>query len=259
MPSICRTRRSSFERSAPNHSRSRALDSATKCRDAADFDTPDPAGAGTSPSGSRTAPEFPRGDVEQHEVHRPFAKPVLPRRVLPTRQRQLMASNIAHPRPLDFHLTGLEGDLPPRAPPPIATAPFASRMAWSAGIRCVLVHHLAERCDPRGQAKAIETRGDFFEGLAHRSKDRLQNSRRQSGRSCDIRLHGVAFLSWNQHPKPTGLAVADGVADHSSALRRIDLTIEIEDRHLRREYRATITHRQDIDTGYAEGCGIGEI
>src|SRR5262249_27719320 len=103
------------------------------------------------------------------------------------------------------HLTGMKGDLAPRTPPPIATAPFASRVAWSAGIRCVLVHHLAERRDPRGQAKAIETRGDFFEGLAHRSKDRLQNNRRQSGRSCDIRLHGVAFLSWNQHPKPTGL------------------------------------------------------
>jgi hypothetical protein len=33
----------------------RAADNATKCREAADFDTPLPAGAGTSPSGSRTA------------------------------------------------------------------------------------------------------------------------------------------------------------------------------------------------------------
>src|SRR5215472_16326801 len=40
---------------------------------------------------------------------------------------------------------------------------------------------------------------------------------------------------------------------------RIDLTIEIEDRHLRREYRATIAHRQDIDTVYAEGRGIGRV
>src|SRR6516165_10272711 len=201
MPSICTTRRSKPESSAVSHSRSRALDSATKCRDAADFDTPDPAGAGTSPSGSRTARRnFRVETLSSMRFIAPFAKPVLPRRVLPTRQRQLVASNIAHPRPLDFHLTGMKGDLAPRAPPPIATASFASRMAWSAGIRCVLVHHLAERRDPRGQAKAIETRGDFFEGLAHRSKDRLQNSRRQCGRSCDIRLHGVAFLSWNQHP-----------------------------------------------------------
>src|SRR5262249_33586973 len=74
------------------------------------------------------ASEFPRGDVEQHQVHRPFAKPVLPRRVLPTRQRLLVASNIAHPRPLAFHLTGMKGDLAPRTPPPIATAPFAARV-----------------------------------------------------------------------------------------------------------------------------------
>ena len=32
----------------------RAADSATKRREAADFDSPDPIGAGTSPSGSRT-------------------------------------------------------------------------------------------------------------------------------------------------------------------------------------------------------------
>jgi hypothetical protein len=33
----------------------RAAESATKWREAADFDTPLPAGAGTSPSGNRTA------------------------------------------------------------------------------------------------------------------------------------------------------------------------------------------------------------
>ena len=36
------------------HSFMRAADSATKRREAADFDSPDPIGAGTSPSGSRT-------------------------------------------------------------------------------------------------------------------------------------------------------------------------------------------------------------
>src|SRR5215831_2511019 len=63
MPSICTTRRSRPESSAASHSRSRVLDSATKCREAADFDTPDPAGAGTSPSGSRTARRNFRVDV----------------------------------------------------------------------------------------------------------------------------------------------------------------------------------------------------
>src|SRR6516164_6101449 len=55
MPSICTTSRSSLDRSEAIHSRMRAAESATKWREAADFDTPLPAGAGTSPSGNRTA------------------------------------------------------------------------------------------------------------------------------------------------------------------------------------------------------------
>jgi hypothetical protein len=59
MPSICTTRRSSPERSVAIQVFMRSVDNATKCREAADFDTPAPAGAGTSPSGSRTArPNF---------------------------------------------------------------------------------------------------------------------------------------------------------------------------------------------------------
>src|SRR5215467_8994386 len=55
MPSICTTKRSSPERSASIKLFMRSLDNATKCRDAADFDVPAPAGAGISPSGSRIA------------------------------------------------------------------------------------------------------------------------------------------------------------------------------------------------------------
>ncbi len=55
IPSICTTMMSSPDKSAPIHSFMRAADNATKCREAADFDTPAPVGAGTSPSGSRTA------------------------------------------------------------------------------------------------------------------------------------------------------------------------------------------------------------
>ena len=46
---------SSLGRSAPVPASMRVADNATKCREAADFDTPAPACAGTSPSGSRTA------------------------------------------------------------------------------------------------------------------------------------------------------------------------------------------------------------
>src|SRR5215471_2700902 len=59
MPSICTTRRSSPERSVAIQFFIRSVDNATKWREVADFDTPAPAGAGTSPSGSRTArPNF---------------------------------------------------------------------------------------------------------------------------------------------------------------------------------------------------------
>src|SRR6202521_1097288 len=54
MPSIWITSKSRPERSEATHSFMRAADSATKRREAADFDSPDPIGAGTSPSGSRT-------------------------------------------------------------------------------------------------------------------------------------------------------------------------------------------------------------
>src|SRR5207248_10450910 len=54
MPSIWMTSKSRPERSDAIQSLVRAADSATKRREAADFDRPAPAGAGTSPSGNRT-------------------------------------------------------------------------------------------------------------------------------------------------------------------------------------------------------------
>src|SRR5450631_1424016 len=53
MPSIWITSNPRSERSDPIHSFSRAADSATKRREAADFDRPEPLGASTSPSGKR--------------------------------------------------------------------------------------------------------------------------------------------------------------------------------------------------------------
>src|SRR5450756_865783 len=53
MPSIWITSNPRSERSDPIHSFSRAADSATKRREAAYFDRPEPLGAGTSPSGKR--------------------------------------------------------------------------------------------------------------------------------------------------------------------------------------------------------------
>src|SRR6202163_1755391 len=55
--------------------------------------------------------EFPRRYVDQHQVHRPLAEPVLRDRTLPTRQRQFMALEVAHAGPLNRHLASVEADL----------------------------------------------------------------------------------------------------------------------------------------------------
>src|ERR1700720_4485088 len=63
MPSIWITSNPRPERSRAIHSFSRAADSATKRREAADFDKPEPLGAGTSPSGKRTERSNLRGET----------------------------------------------------------------------------------------------------------------------------------------------------------------------------------------------------
>jgi len=70
----------------------RAVDSATKRREVADFDRPAPSEAGTSPPGSRTERLNLRVETfDQHLVHRPFAEPILADRALPAWQRAFLA------------------------------------------------------------------------------------------------------------------------------------------------------------------------
>src|ERR1700737_3426146 len=94
----------------------------------------------------------------------------------------------------------MEPNLALGAPPAVTPPPFAARMARSPGLFRILLQHRAKRLDPSGQAKAIEARRNFSPSFTNRS----QNLRRQSARSCVKFLHGVAFLSWNQHPELTG-------------------------------------------------------
>src|SRR5262245_41579961 len=108
-PSIWMTNRSSLDRSDAIHSASRAADNATNRRDDVDFDVPPPATAGRSPSGSRTARlSFWRRYVDQHQVHRPAAKPVLGRGGGPRRQCNLMALVAAHARVPHDNLAAVE-------------------------------------------------------------------------------------------------------------------------------------------------------
>src|SRR6476659_2013760 len=107
IPSIWITSRSSLDRSEAIHSCMRAAESATKWREAADFDTPLPAGAGTSPSGNRTARLNLRVDTL---ISIRFAEPVLVYSLLPAFQWQFFAVEPAYPRPLDYDLASVETD-----------------------------------------------------------------------------------------------------------------------------------------------------
>ena len=82
----------------------RAAESATKWREAADFDTPLPAGAGTSPSGNRTARLNLRVDTLisiKFIAHWPSQSSVY--RLLPAFQRQFFPVEPAYPRSLQLH------------------------------------------------------------------------------------------------------------------------------------------------------------
>src|SRR5215216_4508618 len=73
-------------------------------------------------------------------------------------------------------------------------------MPRPASLLRVLLHHAAQRLDPGRQAEPLEARRHLGKSHIHSSETR----RRQSGLSRAKSLHGVAFLSWNQHPEPTG-------------------------------------------------------
>src|SRR3979411_2727811 len=146
---------------------------------------------------SYRTPELARRHVDQHQVHRPLAEPVLVDRLLPACQRQFFPVEPAYPRPLDYDLTSVETDLALCAPPAMTAPVLAARMPWPTGHRGVCFHHRAQRLDPGCQAEPIEGRRHFFPRLTHR---RARHCTRHHGR-C---LHGVAFLSWIRHPEPTG-------------------------------------------------------
>ena len=158
----------------------RAADSATKRREAADFDTPAPAGAGTSPSGSRTA--RPNLRVETLISIRFIAH--WPSQSSATARSQLgSASSLpveaAHPRPLDRDLAAVEADLALScAPSDDRAGPRCAHGAARTGRLGVALHHRAQRLDPGRQAEPLEARRHLVPRLAHR-----RPRHRHSGRS----------------------------------------------------------------------------
>ena len=173
----------------------RAADSATKRREVADFDRPAPSrGRHIAPGQAHRPLEFARGDGDQHLVHRPFAEPILPDRALPTRQDAFLAVEAANARTLDIDLAAVKADLALRPPPSMRQPAFVPRMAQAANRLCVLLHHFAQRLDPRRKAKSLEARRHAGKRLA------LQCMRRNRC-GCDSLSHGVAFLLVESAPR----------------------------------------------------------
>src|SRR6266700_1901485 len=196
MPSIWTTSKSRPERETPS-TPLRAADSATKRREAADFDSPAPAGAGTPPSGSRTeSGKLARRDVDQHLVHGPLAEPVFRNRRLPARHRPFLSVKAAKRGPLDFDLPAVEADLAPRCPPAVRLPLMTACMAWTTDCLGIVIHHLAKSLHAGSQAKQLEARRNVRQGL------KLQRSRRNRG-GCGISMHGVAFLCGISTPSLT--------------------------------------------------------
>src|SRR5208337_4807174 len=118
--------------------------------------------------------ETPRRDVDQHLVHRPFAEQVFADGVLPTRQDALDPVEPANPWALDVDLATVKADLALGPPPAVRLASLTPLVALATGRCRILLQHLG-----------------------------LQRIRGNCGRRGML-LHGVAFLSWNQHPEPKG-------------------------------------------------------
>jgi hypothetical protein len=72
---------------------------------------------------------------------------------------------------------------------------LAARVSRAARRSRVVFHHLGKCLDPRGKAETFETRRHFASAS-------ILTALAGSG-GCDKPVHGVAFLSWNQHPEPT--------------------------------------------------------
>src|SRR5665647_2170384 len=98
------------------------------------------------------------------------------------------------------HLAGVEADLALGSAPAMAAPAIAAGMASPAGLRGVVFHHGPERLDPGRQAEPIKADRNGVPSFAHSP----HSSRRRSDQCCANFLHGVAFLSWNQHAEPTG-------------------------------------------------------
>src|SRR5215469_864826 len=102
--------------------------------------------------------EFPRRDIDEHQIHRPPPEPVLGHCVLPARQHHLLAAEFTNSWPFDIDLAAMEANLPLRVAPTIPASALSARMARSAKLLRILLQHRRKRLDAGRQAEPLEAR-----------------------------------------------------------------------------------------------------
>src|SRR5208283_5271355 len=107
--------------------------------------------------------------------------------VLPTRQYALGPVEPANPWALDLDLATVKADLAFGPPPAVRLASLTPLMALATDRCRILLQHLAQRLEPRGQAKAFKARRH---GRQRLGLQRIGGNRSRRG----MLLHGVAFL-----------------------------------------------------------------
>ena len=121
-------------------------------RDTADFDRLSPEPAGTS---GRWTARPPRGDIDQHQVHRHLPSQSSESCGLPTRQRDLTAVP-AHTRPLHRDRAAMEIRPPDRPSPAMASLLFRAAMVLITKPLGVILHHACKRGDAGREAETFE-------------------------------------------------------------------------------------------------------
>src|SRR6202023_1727941 len=123
-------------------------------------------------------------------------EPVFRHRTFPTGKSLLLAIEATKARAFNRHLAAVKANLAFRLAPAMRRSVLAARVSRAARRSRIVFHHLGKCLDSRGKAETFETRRHI------RQRFDLDRSRRNRG-GCDKSVHGVAFLSWNQHPEPT--------------------------------------------------------
>lgn len=114
------------------------------------------------------------GDVDQHQIHRPAAEPVLRCRAVPARDGHLPATDASNAGAFDLHFAAVETNPPARPAPPMGMAFLVSTVARAAGGFNVGLHHRPQRFHTGRKTQPLEAllnvRERFLYSLADRTR-----------------------------------------------------------------------------------------